>query len=229
MNSIKPFYEILTPINGIEILKTIEKVGRTCYRSEDKINDDSALKFVSNIVKRGHEAMIEFFDITIKYTCDRGVSHELVRHRLANFAQESTRYVAYNKAKQGSQITVIDIEGVMRLKIGAEAIHPITKETVIITEKMMLEWFNEWNIAMNQAEEHYMNMTNNCCPPELARSVLPNSTKTEINVKMNLRELRLFLKLRTSPAAHPQMRELTRPLLDELKEKLPIIFDDINY
>jgi thymidylate synthase (FAD) len=229
MRLIKPSYEILTPIDGNEILKTIEKVARTCYKSEDKITENSAEKMIKSLISRGHEAMIEFFDITIKYTCDRGVSHELVRHRLANFAQESTRYVSYNKEKQGSQITVIDIENVMRLKIGSETIHPISKEKVIIDEKIMLEWFDEWNIAMNEAERHYMNMTNNCCPPELARSVLPNSTKTEINVKMNLRELRLFFKLRTSAAAHPQMRELTRPLLDELKTKIPIIFDDISY
>jgi thymidylate synthase (FAD) len=107
MKLIKPYTEILTPINGEEILKTLEKVARTCYKSEDKITEDSAEKMVKTLISKGHEAMIEFFDITVKFVCDRGVSHELVRHRIASFAQESTRYVNYSKGKYGGDLTFI--------------------------------------------------------------------------------------------------------------------------
>lgn len=100
MKVISPAFEILTPIDGIEILKTIETVGRTCYKSEDKITDDSCVNFVQGIINRGHEAVIEHYNVTTKIICDRGVSHELVRHRIASYAQESTRYVSYSNKPQ---------------------------------------------------------------------------------------------------------------------------------
>jgi thymidylate synthase (FAD) len=214
MKLIKPSYEILTPINGDEILKTIEKVARTCYKSEDKITEDSAKTLVKSLISRGHEAMIEFFDITVKFICDRGVSHELVRHRIASFAQESTRYVNYSNGKFGGHLTFIIPEWLEDVKSG-EYSNAFTGLT--------------WSIAMEQAEKNYLKLIEEGWQPQQARSVLPNSLKTEINVKMNLREWRHFFKLRTALAAHPQMRELTCPLLDELKSKIPIIFDDINY
>ena len=229
MKTIKPSTEILTIIDKSEVLKTLEKIARTCYKSEDKISkdDSSARMLIKTLLNRNHEAMLEFFDITVKFTCDRGVSHEIVRHRIASFAQESTRYCNYSDSKFSGIVTMIDIEGVMNLQLGKSLIHPITKERKIVTENMILEWFNEWNEAMNDAEKHYLAMTNNWCPAELSRSVLPNSLKTEINVKANLREWRHFFELRTAKAAHPQMRELTIPLLSEFKEKIPLVFDNI--
>jgi thymidylate synthase (FAD) len=214
MKLIKPSYEILTPINGDEILKTIEKVARTCYKSEDKITEDSAKTLIKSLISRGHEAMIEFFDIIVKFICDRGVSHELVRHRIASFAQESTRYVNYSNGKFGGHLTFIIPEWLEDVKPG-EYSNAFTGLT--------------WSIAMEQAEKNYLKLIEEGWQPQQARLVLPNSLKTEINVKMNLREWRHFFKLRTALAAHPQMRELTCPLLDELKSKIPIIFDDINY
>lgn len=109
MKVVSPAFEILTPIDGIEILKTIEAVGRTCYKSEDKITDDSCVNFVQGIINRGHEAVIEHYNITVRLTNDRGVSHEEVRHRIASYAQESTRYCNYAKDKFGNEITYIDI------------------------------------------------------------------------------------------------------------------------
>lgn len=230
MKIIESHYEILTPIDGDEILKTIERVARTCYKSEDKITEDneSAIKLIKNVLlNRNHEAMIEFYDITVKFICDRGVTHEIVRHRLASYAQESTRYCNYSKEKFDGAVTFINIEGVMNLELNKTLSHPITGEKKLITELDILSWYDEWNDAINDAEKHYLNLTNNYCPAQLARSVLPNSLKTEINVKMNLREWRHFFKLRTSSAAHPQMRELAIPLLIELKDRIPIIFDNI--
>ena len=107
MKIIKPSIDILTPIDGTEILKHIELCGRVCYKSEEKISEGSAETFIANIIKRGHEAVLEHYDITVKFICDRGVSHEIVRHRLASYCQESTRYCNYSKEGFGKEITVI--------------------------------------------------------------------------------------------------------------------------
>jgi len=206
MKIIKPYYEIMTQINREEILKTLEIAGRVCYKSEDKITEDSASKFVKNLVNRGHEAMIEHVSLTVKFICDRGVSHEIVRHRIANYAQESTRYCNYSKGKYGNEITVIE---------------PFYWEEGSIN-------YGLWEDACNYAERTYLRLIKEGATPQEARSVLPNSLKTEIVVTMNLRELRHFFRLRTAKTAHPQMREITIPLLNELKEKLPEIFGDID-
>ncbi|MDD5648908.1 MAG: FAD-dependent thymidylate synthase [Candidatus Nanoarchaeia archaeon] len=223
MKLIKPFYEILTPINKEEIFKTIEKVARTCYKSEDKITETSAEEMIKSLIKRGHEAMLEFFDITVKFTCDRGVSHELVRHRIASFAQESTRYCNYSKDKFDNQVTFIIPEWTS-FKEGT-----YTSALSIPFDKEEFKGEVNWFIHMIHSETIYNELIKDGWQPQQARAVLPNSLKTEINVKMNLREWRHFFKLRTAVVAHPQMRELTRPLLDEMKIKLPILFDDITY
>lgn len=222
MKVIKPTYEILTPISdgGIKELQHIEKIGRVCYKSEDKITEDgeSAKKFVKMLVDKGHEAMIEHSSLSVKFIVDRGVSHELVRHRIASFAQESTRYCNYSKDKFDNEINVIDITDGITLD---------TKMKTMTTSKIctiITEWFR----AMEDAEKHYIKMIELGATPQIARSVLPNSTKTEITITANYREWRNFFKLRTPQAAHPQMREVTVPLLKELKTLIPIIFDDID-
>lgn len=222
MNIMKPSFEILTPISegGIEELKHIELIGRVCYKSEDKISEDgeTAKKFVKMLIGRGHEAMIEHSSLSVKFTVDRGVSHELVRHRIASFAQESTRFVNYSLDKFGNEINVIDINGSIELDNKMKDMKAI--DIAAITY--------EWRMAMQDAEKHYMNMIELGATPQIARSVLPNSTKTEITITANYREWRAFFKLRTAPTAHPAMREVTIPLLKELKNRLPIIFDDIE-
>jgi thymidylate synthase (FAD) len=226
MKLIKASYEILTPIDGKEILKVIEKVARTCYKSEDKIDEQSAEKMVKSLISRGHEAMIEFFDITVKFTCDRGVSHEIVRHRLASYAQESTRYCNYSKDKFDGQITYIippwvtDVTEHSLNRIQLEADH----NNLIISDTTYF-----WLSTLYNCETHYNELINLGWQAQQARSILPNSLKTEINVKMNLREWKHFFRLRCASAAHPQMRELSIPLLEELKIKIPVLFDDIVY
>ncbi len=217
MKIVSPAFEILTPIDGIEILKTLETVGRTCYKSEDKITDDSCVNFVQGIINRGHEAVIEHYNITVRLTNDRGVSHEEVRHRIASYAQESTRYCNYSKDKFGNEITYIDIKGGMKLdpkvsQLSANAFAAI---------------YDEWVHACIDAENHYNRMIELGATPQIARSVLNNSTKTEICITMNLREWRHFFRLRTSPAAHPQMREIAIQLLIAFKMMIPVVFDDI--
>ena len=222
MNVIKSSYEILTPIDGITELQHIERIGRVCYKSEGLITEDgeSAKKFVSMLIKRGHEAMIEHSSLSVKFTVDRGVSHELVRHRIASFAQESTRYVNYSLEKFGNEINVIDIfDGI---KLDRTMFNSLSKSEIS-------DIINEWELAMKDAEKHYLKMIELGATPQIARSVLPNSTKTEITLTANYREWRNFFKLRTDKnTVHPQMLEVTLPLLSELKEKLPIIFGDIS-
>lgn len=205
MKIIEPSFEIV-PINGEEILKNIERAGRTCYKSEDKITADSARKFVAAIIKSGHESVIEHEKVTARIICDRGVTHEIVRHRIASYSQESTRYCNYGNDKFNNEITVIK--------------PPFWKED---DPKYMT-----WKYAMKNAEQAYMDLIRLGATPQEARSVLPNSLKTEIVVTMNLREWRHFFKLRTSPAAHPQIREVAIPMLERFKEIIPIVFDDIQ-
>ena len=203
---IKPSFEILTPVNGAEILKLIEIAGRTCYKSNDLITEDSAKNFVEKIAKRGHESVLEHYNITVRFICNRGFTHELVRHRIASFSQESTRYCNYTKDKFGNEITVIK----------PAEVNEGTKE------------YDIWKQAMENAEKSYMEMVSNGSKPENARGVLPIDIKTEIVITTNLREWKHILKLRTSPAAHPSMRELMIPLSQELQKRIPVIFDKIT-
>ena len=213
MNILKAGFEILTPISegGIDELKHIEKIGRVCYKSEGNITEDgeSAKKFVKMLINRDHTAMIEHSSLSIKFIVDRGVSHELVRHRIASFAQESTRYVNYSLDKFGNEINVIDIRDGINLDNKMKNMDANTIELII----------NEWLLAMEDAEKHYMKMIELGATPQIARSVLPNSTKTEITVTANYREWRNFFKLRVPSTAHPSMREVTIPLLKELQHR----------
>jgi len=202
---IPPSFEILEDINGEEILRKIELIGRVCYKSEEKITKASSKDFIAMILKSGHESVIEHEKISTKIICDRGVSHEIVRHRIASYSQESTRYCNYSKEKFGKELTFIkpmfwDIED---------------------------PEYKIWEETMKNVEKNYIKLIAQGAKPQEARSILPNSLKTEIVVTMNLRERRHFLKLRTSKRAHPQMREISCIILEKLKEEIPVVFDDI--
>lgn len=208
MRIVNPGYEIMTPISegGIEELKKLERIARICYKSEDKIKEDgsSAKEMVGRLIRSGHHAMLEHGSLSVLFTVDRGVSHEIVRHREASYAQESTRYCNYAQDKFGNEITVV------------------------------LPYFLEdggkwsaWHYAMSVAEEQYFELLARGCTPQEARSVLPNSLKTEIVMTANYREWRHVFSLRCSPAAHPQMREVMLPLMKDLHERIPVLFDDI--
>lgn len=206
MKIIEPSITLETQATQEAILKHIEKAGRVCYKSEDKIKEDSATKFVAGILGRGHESVIEHYSLTVRIVCDRGVTHEIVRHRLASYSQESTRYCNYTGDKFGNEITVIKP---CFWKEDSEA-------------------FANWKRAMFFAEDYYFRLIKNGATPQEARSVLPNSLKTEIVMTANLREWRHFLKLRTGAAAHPQMREIACMILREFSARYPVIFGDIK-
>ena len=205
MRVIDPYFEIIEEIKGIEMLKRIEKIGRVCYKSEDRITEGSAQKFVEKILKSRHESVIEHEKITVKVICDRGITHEIVRHRIASYSQESTRYCNYSEDKFGKELTFI---------------RPVFWD--VNSKEMCI-----WEENMREVEKTYNELITLGARPQEARSVLPNSLKTEIVITMNLREWRHFFKLRTSKHAHPQMQQIANSLLINFKSKVPVIFDDI--
>ena len=206
MKTINASFELVGEINPGQLMQNIESFGRVCYKSEDKITEGSAETFISRIIKSGHESVIEHEKITAKIICDRGVSHEIVRHRIASYSQESTRYCNYSDERFGNELTFIK---------------------PVYWEEGSQE-YQVWVESMEHAEKKYLQLIAMKVSPEQARAVLPSSLKTEIVVTMNLREWRHFFKLRTSKGNHPQMREISIPLLKKMQELLPIIFDDIK-
>lgn len=194
--------EYITP----NALQLIEKAGRTCYKSEDRITEDSAEKFVTMIQSYEHESVLEHANATFRMITDRGVTHEIVRHRIASYSQESTRYCNYSKDKFGNEITVI---------------------MPVWFQNSDDEGYATWAAAMTDAEDAYFKLLSLGQTPQQARAVLPNSLKTEIVMTANFREWIHFFKLRTSPKAHPQMRELALQGLSIMKKEVPILFGQL--
>ncbi len=219
MRLLKPSFEILSIMHQDGIygtpLELIEVAGRTCYKSEDSITSESAKKFVQNLTKLGHHSVLEHSAMTVKFIIDRGVSHELVRHRLCAFSQESTRYCDYN----GEIEFIIPPWCANIEEMDTELGYNISE--LSITQAT-------WFCAMRDAEWAYKELRLHSWSPQQARSVLPNSLKTEVVVTTNFREWRHIFKLRCATSAHPQMREIMLPLLSKCKELIPIIFDDIK-
>ncbi len=187
-------------------LDNIERYARICYKSEDRMVDGYSEKFLTSIISRGHESVIEHEKITVMFIVDRGITHEIVRHRIGSYSQESTRYCNYSHNKFGREITVI-------------------KPYYLKGHKA----YDSWYRSCKKAEESYFAMLQEGCSPQEARAVLPTCLKTEIAVTYNMREWRHFFALRCSPAAHPQMREVAIPLLLLFQKHLPILFNNIDY
>jgi thymidylate synthase (FAD) len=237
MRLIKPYYEIESEIDGEKILRHIEKAARTCYKSEDKINDfEKTKKFVKGLITGGHHSTIEHYSISVRFIIDRGVSHELVRHRLCAFSQESTRYCNYSNEKYGDDITFI-IPSWLNLEEGiykqgvvsnweGEFISIVKNGYHFTSDNITSLWME----SLIHSEESYKALILEGWVPQQARSVLPNSLKTEIVTTCNLREWRHIFGMRAVGVAgkpHPQMLEVMIPLLEEFKQKIPIIFDDL--
>lgn len=211
MQIIKPQFIIEERESGLDKVKALEKAARVCYKSEDKITEDSYEKMLKNIIKRGHTSVLEHEKITVRIICDRGVSHELVRHRIASFSQESTRYCNYSNDKSEG-VKVIDIASGFNYDMN----NPLDKTK-----------YEVWLNAMDNAERSYNDLIDLGATPQEARSVLPNSTKTEVVMTLNIRSWRNFFSLRADKAAHPQMREIAYPMLKAFHEYIPVVFDDL--
>ena len=206
MKIIEPSVELINAPSYETLMATIEAAGRTCYKSESKISEGSAEKFIRGIIKRGHEAVIEHGSLSVRFVCDRGVSHEIVRHRIAAYCQESTRYCNYSKGDFGGEITVV--------------------KPVYLAEDTPV--YRIWKRSCETAEIAYFDLLNEGCTAQEARAVLPNSLKTEVVMTADIREWRHFIKLRNSPAAHPQMREVAGMLAVLFKNNYPVFFEDIE-
>lgn len=193
----------------------IEQAARTCYRSEDKITDDgsSDQKIKEMLTSLGHTAMLEHSVLSVEFTTDRAIANELVRHRLCSFAQESTRYCNYSKNKFGGELTFVKPEWMDDCREG----------------DYDRQCSSLWHDTCKAAEDSYFTLLNEGLKPEDARCVLPLSLATKLVMTTNYAEWRHILKLRTAKAAHPQMRALMIPLLKELQEKIPVIFDLRRY
>lgn len=203
MNIIQPYAEIMsaTPF----LTKNIESAIRVCYKSENRIANGSDVKIINAIKEKKHDSCLEHGAITVRFICDRGVTHELVRHRVASYSQESSRYCTYSQDKFGGEITVIE---------------PFFFANT--------EHHENWVDSCFRAENTYLDMIDRGVTAQEARSVLPNSLKTEIIMTANPREWRHVFKLRTSNAAHPQIRQVMCPLLIEFRNLWPVLFEDVG-
>lgn len=206
MKNINQSYKILKMRNGDEILKHLEYCGRICYASHDMTKDGSAEKLLRSLIKWGHESVLEHESITVEFTIDRSITHQLVRHRLASYSEQSTRYCNFSNDKFGKEIQVIHSESILH-----------NPKALEVTERILKE-----------SEKAYLELLSLGIPAEDARDVLPTNLASKIAVTANLREWRTILKLRTHKSAHPKIRKIMLELLKEFKQRLPIVFDDIE-
>ena len=213
MKIIEPSVELINPIPYELALNTVEIAGRTCYQSEDKITDGSAEALIRRIIKSGHESVLEHVSVTARFICDRGVSHEIVRHRIGAYSQESTRYCNYSNGKFGGEITVIK----PCFFKGTFPVHGGDKDKE-----------DHWYVACLSSECEYFRMLEEGATPQEARSVLPNSLKTALIVTYDLREWRHFIRLRCAPDAHPQMQQVAKMAQKLLTERYPVFFEDLG-
>lgn len=204
MKVVRPSFEIISCVAPSIAASVLESCMRVAYLSTPTRNEPSE-EFVKRIIGRGHESTIEHLVVTVKIICDRGVSHELVRHRLASFTQESTRYCNYSSDKFDGEVTFI------KPNFRAE------------------ESEDTWFESMLAAEGAYLKMIEDGESPQIARSVLPNSLKTTIVITANFREWRHIFSLRCASAAHPQMREVMLPIFKEFKATYPFLFADMDF
>lgn len=230
MKLIKQYSEILTKIDGDEIIKNIANIARTCYKSEANSSKEKDEALVKRLIESKHEAMLEFADVTVKFTTSIGITREIIRHRLSSFANESTRYCNYNKDKFNNEITFI-IPSYLDIPEGN---YIYWDGDWVDMNKMKIQLpadgkdvISNWLFALNHAETTYRILSNKGWKAEQAREVLPMGTKSELCMKANLREWRHFFKLRCSKAAHPDIRVLALNLLKQFHEQIPIVFDDL--
>ena len=205
MKIVKPWIEV-EKIDGIKIMKKIERACRTCYRSEGNITEDSYKNLLKNCINRGHESVLEHEKVTIRMYRDIGVYKDLTRHRFGSFSIESTRYCSYDKDKYGNEIKCIDPSYIDNKEI-----------------------YEEWKKSMEDMEKHYMKMKELGATTDMSRLILPHSTAAEVTMTADIREWKHILSLRTTNKAHPAIRQLLIPLLKYFQKEMPEIFECVEY
>lgn len=213
MKIIKPTVTI-PYIDGVSVMKNIERAGRTCYKSE-VLSNDSYKKFIKSIITRGHESVLEHEKITVRLVTDRGTMWDITRHRHASFSIESSRYCNYSKDKFGNEIKVIEP---FFLKPDVEVEDPVCWQPYLA-----------WSTSVQEAEKSYFKILELATKPDYARMVLPASLATEIVMTANIREWRHILKLRCASTVHPHVRQVMIPILQHFKSIMPELFEDIPY
>ena len=206
MRIVEPVVEI-EKVDYNKIMKNLERACRTCYRSEDKITEESYKTLLKNCINRGHESILEHEKITIRMVCDIGVYKDLTRHRHASFSIESTRYCNYGKDKFDNEIKFIAPEN-------------IEKGTKL---------YQEWQTSCEEIEKHYIKMVELGATPDQMRMILPHSTAAVVTMTANIREWKHILSLRCTKHAHPAVEQVMIPLLLHFKENMPEIFGNIEY
>ncbi len=200
MQIIEPSVELVDRVDALRIMRKLERIGRVCYNSEDKITDDSHIDFLRGVISRGHESVVEHESITVKFVTNRAITHEMVRHRLASYTQVSTRYVNYKNSDM-------------------EFCNPMIKVGSMLHKL--------WCDSMTEAESKYKDMIEIGAAPQIARGVLGNSLAATIFMTANIREWRHVFKLRCAPSAHPEIRLIMIPLLRQLHQLMPVLFEDL--
>lgn len=220
MNIVEPYAKILGLTSGIDLLKKIEWYGRISHRSEGTQTEDSWKRFIQAVViEHGDWSIVEHVSVTVDFLVDRGITHELVRHRLFLSTQESTRFVNYEKKKMPASFIEPQWRELMN--------HYSGDPELSLNQKIGVAQ-NCWENTISLLEERYKTLLSLGLTPQVARSVLPNALASRIIVTANLRNWRHFLIMRTTKETHPQMRQVTIPLLQEFKAVIPILFDDIE-
>lgn len=213
-------FEILDCPDGDEILKKIERAGRTCYKSEERITTDSAVGFVRGLVRRGHLSVIEHVNVSVKIVCNRGTSHQIVRHRLAAYSQESSYYCNYG----GTEIQFIRpawmTEDAWPLDETIREDSPRLANAVDVCEAVFVR-------SCLDAEKAYNGLLLGGWNTQQAREVLPNAVKTELIMTANLREWRHVFRMRCAMEDHVQIRVLMRSGLRAMSKRVPVLFDDL--
>lgn len=206
MKIIEP-YIIMEKYDAKKIMKNLEKACRTCYRSEDKITEESYKTLLKNCINRGHESILEHEKITIQMVCDIGVYKDLTRHRLASFSIESTRYCNYGKDKFDNEIKFI--------------------KPCNIDEDS--EIYDFWKHTMERVEMNYLHMAARGATPDQMRMLLPHSTAALVTMTANIREWKHILSLRTTMHTHPSVQQVMIPLLLKFEKDMPEVFGNIEY
>lgn len=214
MNIVQPYAKILEPFDGIEALRKIEWCGRISHRSEESQTNESYKRFIETVVLgHGDWSITEHASCTVDMLVDRGITHEIVRHRLFSYTQESTRFVNYEKKMPPSFIMPETLK---------------CKETDTVGCMISHNNEDDWIEIISRIEDFYISFIKSGVKPQIARSIFPNALASRIIITGNLRNWRHFFIMRTSKEAHPQMRQVTIPLLEEFQSRIPLLYDDIK-